>query len=92
LGAQGNHARGLGRAGDDGRPEVIAILENLEEIPTLLVSNRREAPVVEHKDVSPGEPDQEPRIRPCGACQRQLMEQARGAPVERLIALLSAIM
>ena len=61
-------------AGDDGRPEVIAILEDLEEILPVLVSNRRQPPVIEHKDVGPREPDQEPGIGPRGACQCELME------------------
>src|SRR5260370_31825139 len=37
--------------------------------------------------MGPREPGEEPRIGPRGACQRELMEQAGGAPVERAIAL-----
>lgn len=61
-------------ARDDGRPEIVAILEDFEQILALLVSDRREAPVVKHEDISPGEPDQEPRIGPGRACERELMQ------------------
>ncbi len=69
-------------ARDDGRPEVIAVLEDFEEILAFLVADRHEAPVVEHEDIGPGESDQQSRIGPGRPRERELMEQARGAKAQ----------
>jgi hypothetical protein len=48
----------LGRrqlARDDSRAVAIAILEDLEQVPSLLVGDGREAPVVDQEDVDAGE-------------------------------------
>ena len=71
---------------DDGRPDVITVLKDFKEILALLIANRRQPPVVEYEDVGPGEPDQEPRVGPGCACERELMQEARKTPVERPIA------
>lgn len=62
--------------GDDGRPDVVAVLEDFEQILALLVPDRRQPPGVEHEDIGPGEPEQDPRIGPGRARQGELVEQA----------------
>ena len=42
-------------AEDDGRAGGVAILEDLEQVAALLILDRREAPVVDQKDVEAGE-------------------------------------
>ena len=48
----------LGRrqlAGDDGRAGAVAVLQDLEEIATLRVLDRSEAPVIDDEDVEAGQ-------------------------------------
>jgi hypothetical protein len=40
-----------GLAGDDGRAETVAVLEQLEHIAALLITQRGQAPIVEHKHI-----------------------------------------
>jgi hypothetical protein len=46
----------LGRelTGNDRRPGVVSVVEDLEHIAALLITERREAPIVEDEDVDAG--------------------------------------
>ena len=72
---------------DHGRPEVVAILEDFEQILAVLVLDRRQPPIVEHEDIDAREARQEARIGPGGPRQRKFVEQPRGTPIECAIAL-----
>src|SRR5215468_9500403 len=75
----------LGRrmlARDDRGAAAVAILENLEQVATLLILRRGEAPIVEEEHVEAGELAEEPAVRAVGASQAQVVEQARDPAVE----------
>jgi len=40
-------------AGDDGRSALVAIIDDFEEIATLLAGKRSEAPVIEDEQIDP---------------------------------------
>ena len=40
-------------AGDDGRSALVAIVDDFEEIATLLAGERREAPIVKDEQIDP---------------------------------------
>jgi hypothetical protein len=60
----------LGRrqlARDDGRAIAVAVLEDLEEVPALLVRERRQAPIVDQQDVDAREFAEQANIGAIGA-------------------------
>ena len=60
---------------DDGRSTLMAIVDDFEEIATLLTGERGEAPVVEDQEIDPRQHLEEPRIAPVAAGKRQRFEQ-----------------
>ena len=80
----------LGRrmlARDDRGAAAIAILEDLEEVATLLILGRGQAPVLEVEDIETRELAQEPAVRAVGVGQAQVLEQARDAAVVGAVAV-----
>ena len=63
-------------AGDNGRPEIVAILEEFEEILARLIPDRRQAPIVKHEDVGSREPGQQTWIGAGSAREHEFMEKA----------------
>src|SRR5271154_3700858 len=61
--------------GYDGRSALVAIVDDFEEITTLVAGERGEAPVVEDKQVDPRQHLQEPCIASIAAGERQSFEQ-----------------
>jgi hypothetical protein len=53
-------------AGDDGRSALVAIIDEFEEIATLLAGERGEAPITEDEQVDPRQHLEEPRIASVG--------------------------
>ena len=49
-------------AGDDRRPALVAVLDDLEEVAPLIVGERFGSPIVEDEQVDPFERLQQPRI------------------------------
>ena len=64
-------------AGDDGRSALVAIVDDFEEIETLLAGERGEAPIIEDEQVHPRQHLDEPRIASVAAGERQSLEQPR---------------
>jgi hypothetical protein len=61
--------------GDDGRSALVAIIDDFEEITTLVAGERGEAPIIEDEQVDPREHLEEPRIASVAAGERQSLEQ-----------------
>ena len=74
-------------ARDDRRAGRVAILHHLEEVLALDVGHGGEAPVIEDQDVDARQPREHGRVRAIGAGERQLLKEARQAPVDRAVAL-----
>src|SRR6266511_6332978 len=84
--------RGRHLARDDHRAGAVAVLEDLEEIAPLLVARRREAPIVQDEHVRAGETAEELRVRAIGVGERELVIEARGAPVDDAEALATRLL
>jgi hypothetical protein len=68
--------------GEDGRSALVAIIDDFEEITTLLSGERGEAPVVEDEQVDPRQHLEEPCIASVTAGERQSFEQPRQPMIE----------
>jgi len=79
-------------ARDDRGAAAVAIFEDLEQIPALLILDRRQAPVVEDEDVEAGELREQADVGAVGPGQGEVMEEAGGAPVVGAIALAAGLM
>src|SRR2546425_9886305 len=74
----------LGRrelAGDDRRALAVAVLEDLEQVPALLVGHGGQPPVVDQQDVDAGELAEEPDVGAIGARQREVVKEPRGTAI-----------
>jgi hypothetical protein len=69
-------------AGDDGRSALVAIVDDFEEIATLLAGERGEAPVVEDEQIDPRQHLEEPCIASVAAGESQGFEQPGQPMVE----------
>jgi len=69
-------------AGDEGGAECVAIFEDLQEVMTLLVGEPAQAPVVEDKEIGPGETGQKPPIPAVRFGDMEVMEEAGHAGIE----------
>ena len=74
-------------ARDDRRAGGVAILHHLEEILALDVGHGGEAPVIEDQDVDARQPREHGGVGAIGARERELLKEARQAPVDRPVAL-----
>ena len=70
----------------------MAIIEDLEEVAPLAVGDRRHREVVDHQHIGASDLGQEPRIRSVGPREHKLREQARGASVDRAVALAARLL
>jgi hypothetical protein len=61
--------------GDDGRSALVAIVDDFEEITTLVAGERGETPVVEDEQVDPRQHLEEPCVASVFARERQSFEQ-----------------
>ena len=61
-------------ARDDGRDTAVPVLDHLEQVVTLRVLRRPEAPVVEHEHVKLRELREQPCMGAFGAGKRELVE------------------
>ena len=83
-------ARELAR--DDRRAGGVAILHHLEEVLALDVAQGGEPPVIEHQHVDAGESRQQGRVGAVGARERELLKEARQAPVDRAVPLPTGVL
>jgi hypothetical protein len=60
----------------------VPIVDDFEEIATLLTAERREAPIVKNEQIHSGERFQEPRVVSITAGSRQALEQRWQAMVQ----------
>src|SRR2546425_1642488 len=79
-------------ARDDRRPGLAAILQDLEQVAPVLVSQRPEAPVLEHEDVDAGELAEEADVGAVGMSEGELVEEPGHAAVERPISLAAGLL
>src|SRR5690606_32968571 len=69
-------------AGDDRGTDVIAIVEDLEQVVPLGVADRAEAKVVEDQDLGLGELREHLGVAAVGLREAELLEESRHPPVE----------
>ncbi len=69
-------------AGDDGTGAAMAVVDDLEDVATLLGRHGRQAPVVEDQELHACQALQQPCMASVTAGEGQRIEQARHAPVE----------
>jgi hypothetical protein len=62
-------------AGDDCRSALVAVVDDFEEIATLVAGERGEAPIVEDEQVDPRQRLEQPCIASVAAGERQSFEQ-----------------
>src|SRR5207244_10691755 len=74
-------------AGHDRRAALLSILEHLEKVTAILIGDGRDGEVIEHEYVDAREASEHPWVRAVGACELELVEEARGAAVERAMTL-----
>ena len=78
-------------AGDDGGAEAVAVFEDLEQIPSRVLGERRDGEVVEDQDVRLGDAGEDAGVGSVGAGEAQLVEETRYAPVEDAMALATGL-
>jgi hypothetical protein len=69
-------------AGDDGRRAAVSIVDDFEEIAALLDGHGREPPVVEDKQLDPGQAGQQTPVAAIAASECECLEQPRQAVIE----------
>ncbi|SRR6266852_4972283 len=69
-------------AGDDGRTALMAVIDDLEEITTLLAGERDEPPIVEDEELDARERLEQASIASVAAGEREVGEQLGKALVE----------
>src|SRR5207244_10611172 len=72
-------------------PCGVAILEDLQDVATLLILERGEGPVVDEQHVHTCELAEEADVGAIGASQGQLVEEARGPAIEGAVALAAGL-
>ena len=88
VGDAGFANRGMPRrrwqlTGDERGPPLTPIFDDLEEVTTFGIGERRQEPIVDREQIEFGHFGEQPRIRPIAATDRELMQQARRAHVGR---------
>ena len=78
--------------GEDRRAGAVAVFEHFEEVLTLRLGERREAPVVEHEHVDAREAREDMRVAPVGVRQPKLVKEPRHPTVEHTIALTTGLL
>jgi hypothetical protein len=68
-------------AGDDGRAPLVAILDDLEEVTTLIVVELFGPPVIQNEQIGPGQRLQHPGISAVAPCQSKLSKEPWGAMI-----------
>jgi hypothetical protein len=79
-------------AGDDCGPAVIAIFEEFQEVPAIVITERGEAPVVENEDVCLGQGGHELHIAAIAFGERKLLEESGETQIEYRPALAAGLM
>ena len=79
-------------AGDDRRPAVMAIFEQLQEVPTIVITERGQAPVVENEDICFGQGRHELHIAAIAFGKRELLKEPGETQVEYRPALAAGLM
>ena len=69
-------------AGHDGRAAIVPIIDDLQQIATLILGQGRERPVVEDQELDAGQRFEQTPITTIAAGQRQSLEQPRHALIE----------
>src|SRR5215472_11075896 len=69
-------------AGDQRGAAAVAVLDDLQQVMTLLGSERLETPVVEDQELDAAEGTHQAGVAAVAACQCEIAEQARNALIE----------
>ena len=78
--------------GDDRRAQAVAVVEDLEEVATCVLGEGSDREVVEDEDIHLRDACEETRMGTVGACETELVEEARDAPVQYTKALAAGLM
>lgn len=78
-------------AGDDGGGAAVAVLEDLQEIPTIAVAHGGKSQVIDEQDVDLGDPGKELAVAAVGAGQGELLEETGAADVEGAVAFAAGL-
>src|SRR5262245_20451492 len=79
-------------AGQDGGAGAMPIIEQFEEVPTILRGESIEPPVVDEQDVNAGELGEQAEVTAVGPGEGELVEEAGGAPIEGPEALATGLL
>ena len=79
-------------ARDDRGAAAVAILEDFEEIAPFLILDGGETPVIEDEAIEAGQLGEQADVGAIGAGQREVVEEARGAPIVGAVALAAGLM
>src|SRR5262249_50784049 len=79
-------------AGDNRSPAVMTIFEQLQEVPAIVITKRRQAPVVKNEDIGFGQGGHELHIAAVALSQWKFLEEPGEAQVEDRPALAAGLM
>ena len=79
-------------AGDDRGPAILAIVEQFQDISTIVIPERGQAPVVEHEDSSLGQGGHELHIAAIAFGEWELLEEPGETQVEHRPTLATGLM
>jgi hypothetical protein len=71
---------------------VVSVVEDLEHIAALLITDRREAPIVEDEDVDVGQLGEQPDVAPVGVGEPEGMKETGEPPVAGTMAVPAGLM
>src|SRR5665213_3627396 len=74
------------------RADLIAVLANLPEVPSLWFRQRRHGPIVDHQHVSSAQPREQIAEASVGPCQCQIAKQRRRPCVERRVSVAARLL
>ena len=66
-------------AGHDGRTAIVPVVDDLQEVATLILRQGGEPPIVEDQDLDSCQALEQPGVTAVAACQRQGIKQSRNA-------------
>jgi hypothetical protein len=79
-------------AGHQRGTHAVTILDDLQQIATVLVAQRREPPIIQNQQIQPSQPSQQTHERAVGAGHGELVDQARRSAIEDAVALAASLL
>ena len=78
-------------AGDDGGGAAVAVLDDLQEFPTIAVAHGGKPQVIDEQDMDLGDPGKELAVAAVGASQGELLEEPGAAEIEGAVAFAAGL-